>query len=352
MQIMIAGDIHGDFEGLGGMLPIAALAGCRQMIQIGDFGWESGDHFLAAELRELDRRLLEHRLTLYWLDGNHDDPSVVVHPSVPARDGVGVCHERLAGSGYYEQIRFLPRGSRWQWDGLRFCALGGADSTIERFMGVPDTAIDPRILPSAADVERSVRGGRADVLLTHDCTVTDLVALTQLFDVTRDHPAAQPQSQPHRRGCRCGRAHRSLPRPLSSAPELRRDPTLRNDTDDRPGRPHRAGRGLDDPRYDQGAAIRLRTVRLVTRADAVAQRRREPEAAERGGFGLRCPFSGAEAPAEERGTDHHGCGGAVGPRHSKIGRRWDAQRTLERCSRHLPLSSLANSASTRRFSAY
>jgi Calcineurin-like phosphoesterase len=191
LKILVVGDIHGDLEGLSSLLPIAALAGCRQIIQLGDFGWEPDDDFFATELGKLDQRLAEQHLRLYWLDGNHDDPSVAVHPSVPALDGVGVCHERLAGGGYYEQICFLARGSRWQWDGLRFCALGGADSTIERFMGVPDTAIDPRILPNATDVEQAVRGGWADVLLTHDCAVTDLVALTQLFDVTRDHPAAQ-----------------------------------------------------------------------------------------------------------------------------------------------------------------
>jgi Calcineurin-like phosphoesterase len=191
VKIMIVGDVHGDLEALGGLLPMAASAGCRSVVQLGDFGWEPRDRFFASELEQLDRQLAQHRLTLYWLDGNHDDPNAAAQPSVPTTDGVGVRHERLTGGGYYGQVRFLPRGCRWRWGGTVFCALGGADSTIERFMGVPDSAIDPRILPSAADVERAIRSGRADILLSHDCAVLELARLQELFGVERDHPAAR-----------------------------------------------------------------------------------------------------------------------------------------------------------------
>jgi hypothetical protein len=142
---------------------------------------------------ELDRALAAHELVLYRLDGNHDRPWLSKSSRTRPEDGAGITLEFAEDAQVvrHDRIRYLPRGSRWEWGGLSFCAIGGADSTIERFMGVPDTAIDPRILPSGDDVSRAVAAGPADVLLTHDCGVTDSETLRLLFGIERDHPAAR-----------------------------------------------------------------------------------------------------------------------------------------------------------------
>lgn len=191
MKLMFVGDVHADFEALAALLPIAQRGGCTAVIQLGDFGWDPDDAFLVAALGELDRELTTRGLVLYWLDGNHDRPWLATGSGHRPEGGVGIPLRRVNHADCYERIRYLPRGSRWEWGGLRFCVLGGADSTIERFMGVPDVAIDPRILPSSDDVSRAAAGGLADILLTHDCAVTDPDALEQLFGVSRDHPAAR-----------------------------------------------------------------------------------------------------------------------------------------------------------------
>lgn len=191
MKIMFVGDVHADFEALAALLPIARRAGCRRVVQVGDFGWNPADAFFAAAVAKLDRALTAHELVLYWLDGNHDRPWLTQGLRTRPEDGVGVILGQVGQARCSERIRYLPRGSRWEWGGLSFCALGGADSTIERFMGVPDVAIDPRILPTSDDVSRAVANGPADVLLTHDCGVTDSETLRLLFGVERDHPAAR-----------------------------------------------------------------------------------------------------------------------------------------------------------------
>ncbi len=193
MKIMLVGDVHADFEALAALVPVAQRAGCRRVVQLGDFGWDPDDAFFTGAMAELDRALTDRDLVLYWLDGNHDRPWLAKGSGRRPQEGVGIAAGlgQVARAGCYERVRYLPRGARWEWGGLSFCALGGADSTIERFMGVPDVAIDPRILPSSDDVGRAVAGGRADVLLSHDCAVTDPEALLRLFGVDRDHPAAR-----------------------------------------------------------------------------------------------------------------------------------------------------------------
>jgi hypothetical protein len=124
LKIMIVGDVQDDLEALNGLHLVAVRAGCHQIVQLGDFGCEAGDRFFVSELERLDRELARRQITLYWLDGNHDAPGVATYPGAPAVDGVGICHERLAGGGYYERIRFLPRGSRWQWEGSASARLG------------------------------------------------------------------------------------------------------------------------------------------------------------------------------------------------------------------------------------
>jgi hypothetical protein len=67
-----------------------------------------------------------------------------------------------------DRISHLPRGCRWQWHGRRWLALGGAVSLdrAERTAG-RDWFGEEEISPAQAAAV--VAGGRADVLVSHDC---------------------------------------------------------------------------------------------------------------------------------------------------------------------------------------
>jgi hypothetical protein len=94
--------------------------GCDRIFQLGDFGfWE---HFeTGTTYVDLVGGLAEkYGITVYCLDGNHDKTSLVVE-QYQERDADGFLIVR-------PQVRYAPRGHRWEWEGRKFMALGGAYS--------------------------------------------------------------------------------------------------------------------------------------------------------------------------------------------------------------------------------
>ncbi len=105
------------------MVRRAARDGFTTLIHVGDLAvlW------LAANDDDKFTRLLvrwpeKHAISMLFIDGNHD-----VHPKLRALplngEGFGVISERLL---------YAPRGHRWEMEGLRFGALGGAYSVDRR----------------------------------------------------------------------------------------------------------------------------------------------------------------------------------------------------------------------------
>jgi hypothetical protein len=98
-------------------------------------------------------------MDLLFIDGNHDDHRFLA--KLPTwKNGL----KQVAA-----RIWYVPRGTRWEWDGIRFLGLGGAhsvDRTRRRRDGDawwPEERITPE---QAANV---IAAGTADVMVTHDC---------------------------------------------------------------------------------------------------------------------------------------------------------------------------------------
>lgn len=160
-MIVIAGDWH--INTLWGEHVIRAaskllpLNGFRLIIHVGDFGvWPGSTEYLSR----LSRALNAHDMYLWFIDGNHDDHARLAR-----------LHENFPGPmplDKRKRIWHLPRGTRWEWHGVRWLAVGGAGSPDKwrRIAGLswwPEETITPE---QVADI---TAGGMTDVLVAHDC---------------------------------------------------------------------------------------------------------------------------------------------------------------------------------------
>lgn len=153
-KVLVVGDSHANAQFMTQAIVMARENGCDAIWQLGDFGyWPHtgfGKHFLDTVMRESHL----HKLPILWIDGNHEDHSVVSHDSV---DEVPIS----------EYVTYLPRGYRFTWQGLTVLALGGAIS-VDRAVRTPglDWFFEERITHD--QIARALTGGVADVILTHD----------------------------------------------------------------------------------------------------------------------------------------------------------------------------------------
>lgn len=152
----MVGDVHGNTVFMRSAIERASSRGINTMLQVGDFGYwphtKSGVNFL----NDVERFGAEHNVTVWWIDGNHEN-----HEWLGLKDRLE--DETVAIS---EHCRYLPRGHRWEWEGVRFGALGGAFS-IDWRVCVPMVSWWPQEVVHLRDVDR-LGSDPLDVLVTHD----------------------------------------------------------------------------------------------------------------------------------------------------------------------------------------
>jgi hypothetical protein len=156
-RVLVVGDVHGNALWWVRVCEAALAAGCKQILQLGDFGWwphvARTRLFLDAVALTLD----ELDLDCWFIDGNHENfEDLWSH--APDPDGSVHLGPRL---------RYLPRGHSWVWSGRRFVALGGAYSEDQKRRR-PGLSWWPEELIREEDVERAIGVGAADVLVSHD----------------------------------------------------------------------------------------------------------------------------------------------------------------------------------------
>lgn len=154
MKIAFAGDWHGNLQWAREAIQYAAREGAETILHLGDYGYD----FLHSYREGVESALRRAKLTLQFVDGNHENFTWL--------------HQRPIGEDGRRQItrrvHHLPRGFRWEWDGLRFLALGGAFSVdrenreLNKSWWAEETITDK-------DIAEATAGGPADVLVSHDC---------------------------------------------------------------------------------------------------------------------------------------------------------------------------------------
>lgn len=170
MKILLAGDIHGNSEWCRTIVSNARANDCRLVIQLGDFGFWSHKMTGVLFLDRVEQLLADSGIELWWVDGNHENHQLL-------RDFYGPTPSAICP--IRDHISYLPRGYRFDLDGLTFLCLGGAAS-IDRDYRVDGESWWREELIDDIDVHVACRLGHADVMLTHDCPID--VSLVDLRD--------------------------------------------------------------------------------------------------------------------------------------------------------------------------
>ncbi|MGO4383866.1 metallophosphoesterase family protein [Specibacter sp. RAF43] len=178
MELIVAGDWHGNTRAVERALREVSRAGHTQIYQLGDLG------VLWGRLRERDRftvvllKFLERfDLALTFIDGNHDN--VPALRDLPRNtDGFGIISDRLLHA---------PRGHRWTLeDGTRFGALGGAYSVDRAWREWGKDLFEGEEVTSA-DVD-ALGSEPLDVLLCHEVPA-GVPVISQLGDPLAEEEA-------------------------------------------------------------------------------------------------------------------------------------------------------------------
>lgn len=161
-SVMFLGDSHGDRGFTKKAIEYCATAGIDCIVQVGDFGYwprtNNGQRFI----HDVGKHSHALKVPLYWIDGNHEDHLMIETHLVPKSHGGFVEH------GKYK-IRYIPRGTVWQWGGVMFGAFGGAFS-IDRRARVEDSGSYGWFRGEMPDANKMPQGP-IDVLLTHDAPI-------------------------------------------------------------------------------------------------------------------------------------------------------------------------------------
>jgi hypothetical protein len=167
-KALLLGDVHGRAGWFAAICEEARRRGCDALVQVGDLGYGVGDtpEALAFPAR-LEEELTRYGLSLFFVDGNHDNFDLLLDPTKP-----------LTAEGFRQlspRVFYIPRATRWSWHGVRYLALGGAYSLDRRGRDKAEELEQkarvwwwPEERISEGDLYRSLDGPPVDVLLTHD----------------------------------------------------------------------------------------------------------------------------------------------------------------------------------------
>jgi len=173
MRVLVLGDIHGRTRWASHAADIAVREGIDTIIQVGDLGvWPGGE---ARSLwNGLDKRLSRLGVTMLVAPGNHEDYDQI-DALVPRDDG---------WLPFRNHVLLAPRGHRTTLGGRSVLWLGGAGSVDRSPRIASDTWANERYKRygsskrqhswwpqeeiSTGDVEHSIEGGHADIMVCHD----------------------------------------------------------------------------------------------------------------------------------------------------------------------------------------
>lgn len=159
--IAVAGDWHIDTSWAVQQLRLISDAGAAEIQHVGDFGFDTTARGLQY-LTTLNNLCGELNLTINVTPGNHEN-FPFIYNEFAAETEEGFLYNKEWGN-----IRVIPRGARWERNNRSFVSLGGANS-INRYSLTPNVDWWAEEQITLGDLYRTVEGGYADIMLTHDC---------------------------------------------------------------------------------------------------------------------------------------------------------------------------------------
>lgn len=164
-RVLILGDTHGDLGHLIWAIDLAKKMDCDEIVQAGDFGyWEHTQHGQQF-LDKLNTRLGHAGLKVHWIDGNHEN-----HTVLRLNYGPGGNRHLPTPEGFWSirpNINYIPRGTRWSWGGVEFLGIGGAFS-IDKAARTEGVSWWPEEMITDHEVELASEDGAVDVVISHD----------------------------------------------------------------------------------------------------------------------------------------------------------------------------------------
>jgi len=168
MKIGFLGDLHGNLAAGRYMLWTMHREGVTIVFQVGDFGIYTDNNGMkfASKMNEYAAAL---GIVLIVVPGNHENWRVI-------NEMTG--ENRIELAKYRENIFVAPRGWRGEFGGMTFVALGGAPSVDRTWRREYDALSKDKYKANkywyheeqitGADVDYTVAGGYADVMIGHD----------------------------------------------------------------------------------------------------------------------------------------------------------------------------------------
>lgn len=165
-RVGLLGDVHGDMSWMQYALNKFSREGITDVIQVGDFGVYQ-DQNAMLYLKRTNLLCEQYGIRLLVTPGNHEDYDYI--NSIPVQDD-GWQHLR-------KHIWLAPRGHRWEMEGRTFVSLGGAPS-VNRFFLTGQRKrkawwFEEQI--TREDVDKTVAGGYADVMVAHDAPFAETI---------------------------------------------------------------------------------------------------------------------------------------------------------------------------------
>lgn len=159
--IAFAGDWHANFLWAKRAVAHAQDNEATVILHTGDFGYDYIGSFIPA----LEEELRAADILLMVVRGNHDNPDYLDD----------LADNDQGFKPISDHIWYIPQGTAWSWDGVKFLGLGGAHS-IDQGRRREGVSWWRRETISTVDMYRAVyRGDGADVMLTHDCPAGVLI---------------------------------------------------------------------------------------------------------------------------------------------------------------------------------
>lgn len=158
MKVLFAGDTHGDLMHCFNLIDLAKKEDCDAIVVLGDFGYWEHTNWGIEFLDALNERLNSKKIDLFFIDGNHENHTMLRYMYVDGNDD--------PMPEVRNRIKYIPRGTRFTWDGVSFLALGGAYSIdvanrLEGSSWWPEEMITQSEIMKCGDE-------KVDVLLSHD----------------------------------------------------------------------------------------------------------------------------------------------------------------------------------------
>lgn len=146
-KVGFIGDTHANLNWTVRAIKHLKNQGAEHILQVGDFGYDPGRFGQSPFVMELSDCLEAWDLSLWWIDGNHEDHAELRR--LPVDSETGRVH-------LTEHVHYLPRGYQWTWNGINWMGVGGAVS-VDKVWRTPGYDWFPEEALSRPEVDRIIK---------------------------------------------------------------------------------------------------------------------------------------------------------------------------------------------------